>query len=345
MKKESWLIIISMAVLMSGNLFAQVTYEQVVTSNGFYGQGAFKSASKISIKGDARCSETTFKFTGSIMKHFNPKGVDVEITRLDKELFWKYNTEAKDYQETTFAEIRAMFEQGKSDMEWPAAGVEQEEPDQETDESEYEWQKPVVKVVDTGETQSINKFKCKHYIATIETIGKHRATGILDTMFVKNDLWNSIHVGRAMVQIRDYDKLLAEKLGFTRENNRGMARLMAMYKDELEQLGNEISKIEGYPIKSELSVTLTTHAKQKSEDEAIAEEEEGTDIDVTDLKGTIGGLFGKKAKSVLQKKVNKPKQPTTKVEIFQATTELMSLSTGPIDAGQFEVPAKYKKKD
>ena len=343
MAKAIWLIVFSTFVLLGGGLFAQVTYEQVVTSNGFHGQGAFESASKISIEIDARRSETKFKFTGSIMKHFNPKGMDVEITRLDKELFWKYNTKAKDYQETTFAEIRAMFEQGKSDTEWPAPGAE--EPEQETDESEYEWQKPTVKVVDTGETQSINKFKCKRYIATVETIGKHKATGLLDTMLVKNDLWNSIHIGRAMEQIRDFDKRLAEKLGFTRESNRGMARLMSMYKDELEKLGDEIGKIEGYPIRSEILLTMTTHAKQKSEGEAMAEEEEGTDIDVTDIKGTLGGLFGKKAKSMLKKKVAKPKQPGTQVEIFQATTELKSLSTGAVDSGQFEVLAGFKRKN
>ena len=76
----------------------------------------------------------------------------------------------------------------------------------------------------------------------------------------------------------------------------------------------------------------------------MVEEKEGTEIDVTDIKGTLGGLFGKKAKSALQKKIAPPKQPTSKLEIFQATTELKSLSTDPVDTGQFEVPAKRKKK-
>jgi hypothetical protein len=46
-----------------------------------------------------------------------------------------------------------------------------------------------------------------------------------------------------------------------------------------------------------------------------------------------------------KKKEPKPEEPRWKEKVkFRAVTELLEVSTKPIDAGRFEVPEGYKKK-
>jgi len=341
-KMKKLLSVVSLLLLAANLLLAQVTYETVTTSNGFHGQGAFTSTSKISLSGDAKRSDNSFQFTGSIMKHFSPKGINTEITRLDKQLFWKFNDKDKKYQELTFAQMKEMFEKRVSDSPWPAESTEQDKQG-EKDDSEYEWQEPVVAAKKLGDRQKINNFNCEHYLVTVTTVGKHKATGILDTLLFATDLWNSVNVGKAMLQITDFDKRLAEALGFSKANNQGMARLLTMYREQLEDLQKELGKIEGFPIKTDMTLSMTKHAMKTNESQPTAEKQEETSESSapTDVKGALGGFLGKKAMKMAKPNSEKPK-PTDKMEIFQAATEVRTIGVGALAADLFEVPAEYK---
>ena len=98
--------------------FGQVTYKETVTSDGFMGMGAFKSTTKTMLVDHAQRTETNLKFTGKFMKHFSPKGTEVSVVRLDKELVWNWMLDAKKktYTEQTFAEIKKMMEEGMADV-------------------------------------------------------------------------------------------------------------------------------------------------------------------------------------------------------------------------------------
>lgn len=326
-----WVVLISV-MFRCVQVFGQVTYETSTTSNGFYGLGAFVSEAKILIQGDARRQESVTKFTGAIMKLFNPKGTQFEITRLDKQLSWNFNDQEKSYTETTFAELRKLIEDGK--LYQPIPGQEGSNKDQ----SEYEWGQPIVAVKNLGDRQKINNFNCDHYLVTVSTIGKHKTTGKLDTLLLSADLFNSINVGKAMTQISDFDKRYIETLGMNKVDNMVIAQVLNSYGAQWSELQKEMSKVQGYPIRNTLSLTVTSHA---TESETIAKKEESSPPP-TDLRQTFGGLLGKKAQQAVTPKNQNDQQ--NKKEIFQSTHELKTIAVGDIASELFKVPDGYKLK-
>jgi len=336
--KKSIFILPALFLFIAGNslVSAQVTFETATSSNGYYGIGAFVSTAKTAIQGDARRQESSTKFTGSIMKLFNPKGIQVEITRLDKQLIWNFSDQEKSYTETTFADLKKLMEEGK--LYQPMPGAESE--DKNKSESEYEWGAPVVAVKNLGDRQKVNNFNCDHYLVTVTTIGAQKTTGKKDTLQLSADMFNSINVGKAMLQISDFDKRYAEALGLTKADNMVMAQVLNSYGDQWKQLEKEMKKIEGYPIRTTLLLTMTTHAMAAAP--AAKEEKTESEAPPTDVSSALGGLLGKKAKSMMAPK--KPAGQENKKEIFQSTHELKTIAAGEIAADQFEAPAGYKLK-
>ncbi len=337
-------LLMLIALLVVSVLQAQVTYETVTTTSGIMGMGAATSTVKTFLQGDARRQETQMQFTGSIMKHMSPKGSEFEITRLDKELIWKFNDKDKKYTEMTFAEYKKMMEEGMK-------GFPQEQKrEKEEGKPEYEWQTPVVKAQNLNEKQTINNFACNHYLVTVTTIGKQLSTGKLDTLVLSADMFNSINIGKAMKQISDFDLRLAQALGLD-EMKKMAGPLLAQYGDQMKKLAEEMKKVEGYPIRTEMDFTMTRHTmpeKPQSEQEVAGEEkEEQPSSDVRDVKGALGGMFGKKMKDMAKARADKSKEDKAAGEgknkgFFHTTTELKSITVGDIAADQFEVPAGYQ---
>ena len=329
-------IVMVYLVTFTSFLYAQVTIESKMTSNGIAGQGAFESKTKTMIQGDSRRTETEFKFTGSIMKHFNTNVTDIEITRLDKELFWRFNNKENTYTESTFAEMKEMMEKGMAETGWPAEeGTEVEET--ETDDSDYEWQEPVVEVKKRGNSQKINNYNCENYLVTVTTIGKHKATGIMDTLLFSTDLWNTTEVKKPMEIVSNFDKRFTDALGFSWSSNKGMAQIFNMYRDQMEDMNKELKKIEGFSLKTDMTFTMTNHAKPSAETD---EDQEEADVALDDIKGSLGGLFGKKLGKMAKKKVEK--KPSDSTNIFQGTNEVQKINVKNINPEDFTVPGNYK---
>lgn len=331
------ILIISFSFIQINDSYSQIVYQEVTTSNGFYGMGAFKSKATVFLSVDKRRSESKTEFMGSFMKHFNPKGKEVQITRLDREFFWRYNTQEKKYVETPFAMIRKMFEEGKTDEMFktmPSMSGKQPEDEQ----TEYSWEKPVVKVRE-GQTRMVNKFKCKNYIVKVTTVGTHRKTGIKDTITFVSDIWNSLVKAKAMVMMESFNNRLAEKLGFEHTESSGLARILASYKDFFKALRKEMKKLKGYPVKNTTRMIMTNHARRsgKSGDDKIARDQQ---VDVSNLGNALSGLLGKKAKSMAKQKAQKNSGSR---EVFQFTHEIKSIRKQDIAADQFEVPNGYQK--
>jgi len=342
MKKGFFVLMLLLAAFQI--VHAQTTFETALSSNGFYGNGAYTSTTKTFIQGDSKRTATEFKFTGAVMKHLSPKGTDIEITRLDKKVFWKFNNKKKEYTEIPFEQMKELLESSSSAMQQSPQGQDAGE-EQQADESEYEWQEPKVEVKKIAGNQNVNGFNCDQYLGTVRTIGRHKQTGVLDTMLFKADIWSSKSAMKDMQVVTDFEKRLADALGLSVENSRSFAQLMSQYKDQTETLMNEMKKIDGYSIKTDMNFTITTHAmKSGQDDEEIESEEEGDQIALDDIKGSLGGLFGKKLAQKAAENVAKPK-PEGAVEIFQFTSEVKKIKTGSVDSKMFEVPEKYKLKN
>lgn len=335
-------MVIGIFVILSQLIFGQVTFETKVTSDGFMGMGAFKSTTKTYLINNAQRAETNLKFTGAFMKHFSPKGKEVSIIRLDKELVWNFNDKKKKYTEQTFEEIKKMMQQG---AEYQSKPMTEQDEDYET---EYEWSKPVVKVKNLKETKTINGFSCQHYLASVTTVGTHIETGIKDTMLFVSDLWNAKNVSKKMDLVYDFNKRYMKAIGFDIPDNQGLAMIAGMYKEQMQTLADEVSKLKGYPIVNDMKLTITKNLSSVKQDEVEEEEQEEENLSMRDIQRNFGGLLGKKLmKDVLDKKAKKkaeePKKSSVS-ELFHMKSEVLSITGGSIAGEKFEVKKGYKLK-
>jgi hypothetical protein len=324
-------------IALAQMVFGQITFETKITSNGFMGMGAFKSTTKTYLIKDAQKTETKLKFTGALMKMFSPKGTTSNIIRLDKELIWAFDDRKKKYTEQTFEEIKGMMQLG-------GEYKSQQMPEQDEDyESEYEWKKPAVKVKNLKESKTINGFNCQHYLASVTTVGTHKESGIKDTMLFVSDMWNAKDVSKKMELVYDFNKRYMDAIGFDVPENQGLAMITGMYKEQMQTLTDEVSKLQGYPIINDMKLTMTKNLLSVKQDEE-AEEPEEESISLRDIKKNFGGLLGKKImKDVVDKKAEQSKQSSVS-ELFRMTSEVLSINEGSIAGEVFEVKKGYKLK-
>ena len=114
------------------------------------------------------------------------------------------------------------------------------------------------KITDTGETQTINNWKCKKYLVEITVSGMGMSWPITMGIWTSNDL--GIDMGQ-------YKKLYAETLA-----------LNPMFQDFIE----EFKKMEGYPILTEFSMDMMG-AEQKYREEVLSIEKKEAPAGTYDL--------------------------------------------------------------
>ncbi len=336
------IVAIGLFVIFSQMVFGQVTFETKVTSYGFMGMGAFESTTMTYLRTDAQKTETKLKFTGAIMKMFSPKGTTTSIIRLDKELVWSFNDKKKKYTEQTFEEIKKMMQQGGEYQSQPT-------PEQDADyESEYKWSKPIIKVKNLGDKKTVNGFSCKHYLASVTTVGTHIETGIKDTMLFVSDLWNANNVSKKMDLVNDFNKRYMKAIGFDVPENQGLAMIAGMYKEQMQTLEDEVSKLKGYPIINDMKLTMTKNLSSATSED-VKEEPEEENISLRDIQRNFGGLLGKKImKDVVDKKAEKKTEEPQKAsvsELFHMKSEVLSINEVSLAGEIFEVKEGYKLKN
>jgi hypothetical protein len=323
---------IGIFVILSQFVFGQVTFETKVTNYGFMGMGAFESNTKTYLLDDAQRTETDLKFTGKVLKYMSPKGTEVSIVRLDKGLIWNVDNAKKTYREQTFAEIKEMMTQ-RGEYQT------QEMPEQDEDyESEYDWQKPIVKVENLKETKTINGFNCQHYLVSVTTVGVHKETGTKDTMLFVSDIWNAKDISEKMTLVNDFNIKYMKAMGLDVLENQGLAMITGMYKEQMETLEDETSKLKGYPIVNDMKLTMTKNAIPTKEEETGDES-----VSLRDIQRDFGGLLGKKLLKESTKKKKEEKKSTT-TQLFHMKTEVKNINSNGIADGMFEVKKGYKLK-
>ena len=321
-------LLVAISFLLAGFSQAQLKYQTFSKSSGFYGQGAFESTAATYIRADGNASrrESYMSFTGSIMKYLNQAGVQIEITRLDKKVMWKYDMKGNTVKEIPFSKIKELMDNGKLFQKQPQMKTQKETPREEP--VRYTWEKPEIKVNRTGETKSFNGFLGKHAIITIRTIGTNTETGLKDTVTLTYDGWFSPSVEKKMAKELAFQKKLDRELGVDTWSTYGMRMLFQSYKEQFKSLQKEMKKISGYPIMSTLRMEMTSHSSATQ----TQSENKENEPQIKDVQKALSGLFGRK------KKATKPAKPKNPNEIYSITTELKSISTHPLDAKLFEPP-------
>jgi len=329
MKKYLLLLLATMFVL-----YADVTKETYSRMKMASGLVSSEITSKTETRADMRLNDdnvqTTTVFTGK------PQHAGT-ITRLDKELIWHLNHGNK-----TYAESPLRLPEEKVKVEAEAKGQGDTVKDYRIVKSEL-----TVKKLDSART--INGFPCTGYIATWTLVVEKIKTKEQTTSIMTLTEWTTPVIAvlkQAEAEEAAYNQAYLAKLGLglvvpspqspvpsPMMGMQYLATLGMTEKDIAERLkgyGDELAKIQGYPIVTETKWTVpvdTTKAKQEVKHEESR------------LPPSLGSLMGK---VLTQNVIPKPSLGDAGV-MFTFYLEVKSVSVGPTGDQDFEIPEGYKK--
>ena len=261
------------------------------------------------IKGDKSYSSMTTQMTGGMAAMFSkgkPKEM-VNITRLDKGLFWDMDPEKKSYKETTLEEMKKQFAdiKGETDKE---------------KEPEYTW---TVDVKNLNGPQTINGFSCSGVLGKATGISKKNAA---DTLFITYEQWAAKDVPGAS-EVEAYHKNYAKAMGidqmWAKEN---MGSVLKQYGAEFAELAIKVSEAGGYPIRTIISVEGGAKPEGAESDQSPS-----------GAMSMMSKMLGKKADKQEGDKGGRAKA-------FSMTHEIQSIEVKGVEDSQFDIPAGYKKK-
>lgn len=222
---------------------------------------------------------------------------------------------------------------------------ESEEAEDETSESTIKVTKNEFSVDDTGEESTINGFPVRKFLVHWLMEWEDTETGEKGSNRLETVVWTTPLSGeleKAREEEFGFSKAYLEKIGIKIDQmeqdvlgTKWMAVLdsFSMKRSEtprdFSKAADELQKIKGYPIVTDGQYFVTG---QKPEGESSEKTEEGP----TGVKGAIGGLLKKTLKKKPADDANTP--------ALSFRTEVLEISTPSLGAGDFQVPAGYKKK-
>lgn len=322
------LIILSVIAVFT-LLYADAVIENYAKTSMIGGMGSFESQTKTEIKGLKKSEDATIKLTGGVLGTIAGKPQrQVTIIRLDKDVIWNLNHNQKTYTESPIAFSDFIAEEG-------VKNEKEEKPEYEIVKSEFS-------VTNTGNKKDINGFPCQEYIANwvleimkIETKEKTKSTMTITRWTTpKNDLIKEFEK-----EENEFNRLLLEKMGAKvspeetkRFGAEFIASMFSIQKDNINNkmanLKDELKKIEGYPIVTEIKWALEGDSSKKT---TIAKEE----------KEEIPKGMGEMLTKALAKKGEKKESGEAKLA-FYSYIEVKSIKLHEVSEKDFEVPQGYK---
>jgi len=338
MKKLKWTTLFFIAVVTL--LYADVVTENYAKISMIGGLGGIETTTKTEIKGLKKLEDATVKMTGGILGAMAGKPQrQVTVTRIDKDVIWNINHNDKIYTEMPIA-----FPEFSSEK------MEMKEAQREEKKPEYEIIKSDFSVKNTGNNKSINKFSCSEYVANwvlelikIETKGKTRSTMTITLWTTpKNDLIKGLEKEEGEFNKQFLAKMETEVSAdeMKQFGTEFITSMFSMKQDDVNKkmvnLKDELRKIEGYPIVTEISWTLEGDTV-KTAKEAMTTEEEKEETEKP------SGLEGMLSKALTKKLEKGEKEETGKTEpAFYSYIEVKSIKLSDVPEKNFEVPEGYK---
>jgi hypothetical protein len=323
-------VLLVLVTLTVGLAVADLKTETFTRASILTGMGSTEINMVTQYQGDKRADENITKMVGGIMGALAGKPqTSVTITRLDKDLVWDLNPPKKTYTERPIA-LPAVTE---TKTERKHSGPEQKP---------YKIVKSEIKVTKTGATKTINGFACTEYLITWEVVMEDTASKGRVTQVMTTDLWNTPltdKLKQAQKTETEFNRSYVKKLGVEvspQETDRlGAGMLTSMYgldpketAGKLEEIGKEMTKVEGYPIVTEVKWQVKNDSTAKKPEPEPEPEPAPT---------SLGGLI---ANRLAPKPAAKPKDEGV---IFSSYQETKSVSLDAVPETEFEIPAGYKK--
>ena len=325
-----------------GPVWADATIESFITSSGFKGMGAFEGTATKKYQGGKLWDQSSTKFTGAILSRIAGGSENINITRVDKGVYWALDPKDKTYSERP---IEA-FKKGEMEREKPEQG-----------KSKVRVTKSEFSVKKTGASEVINGFPCEEYVMTWLMEMEDIETKAKSSSKMTNNLWTTPEtatIRKAQAEELSFSKALAQKMGLqvSPEEAKKMgfetfAAMSGASPAEIEKgfmrLQEEMTKVKGYPIRSVVNWSMEgekTGSAEKDKDKEASSPSELT-------KG-VGGFLTGLGKGISQKVLGERDKGSTVGQkeggSFSTKYEVKAISADAVPADVFEVPAGFTKK-
>jgi hypothetical protein len=238
----------------------------------------------------------------------------------------------KQYSVMTFDEMKQMIEQMSQKMK-------------QNDKGEMTFK---VSASATGKNKQVAGFDAREMILTMEMEAKDKESGQKGGMTVITDMWIAPAVA-GYQEVRDFYKRMAEKINWTPGGNMFMQnpQVSPQVSQGMAEVYKEVAKVDGVPVMQ--TITMGAPGSVAPADGSAPPPPqpaaERPSIGGA-LGGALGGRFGRKKTSSDQPAAPANSQGSggqASGSLLEMTTELSGFSSNPVDAGQFAVPAGFKK--
>jgi hypothetical protein len=345
-------------MLAAPALDADVTLEEVVRMEG---AGAMSLANMsihttTRISGDRSRTDSDMKMQSGVMNMFARGGPRADIVRLDQDMTYSLDLKKKRYTQMSLADQRAQMQQAMAQAQ--EAQQSQQQTATGVDESQCEWSEPRSEKKVTGEQAVFGGFAAQRTMVTASQSCTDKSTGSVCDFALTLDQWLTPSFP-AEQETLTYYRAYAEKMGFdTAASKNFLERAQqnfGRYQGLWTEVARQMADVQGYPVKSSFSLavggpqcasettpTATADTTPPSTTETVGRAMGGA------IGGAIGGLFGRKKQEAAAAEAAATTPPPAAapanglMPLMTLSTELVSVSTSPIGADQFEVPAGFK---
>ena len=312
----------------------------------FRGFGKFSLAQSEKLTGELKWTDTKSDFKGQGVagslagKTILRPGDAGEIVDLPQSSITKLDNKKKEYTVGPIEKVKQERAEKKGE-------AEKETKEQEA-ESDVKITKSEFKVEDTGEESTINNFPVRKYLIHWLTEWENTQTGDKGSNRLETLVWTTPMnetFQRAQEEEIKFYRAYMQKIGLNVEKTEqdilgtswlsildSLGKAKGQPGRDYSKAAGEMQKIKGYPIVIDGKYFTTG---QKAGGEGAGESQE----EATDVKGRIGGLLKKTLKKKPADAAASANEPS-----LSYYTEVLEISTPDLGAGDFQVPADYKKK-
>ena len=323
-------------------LLADATIKKVTRTTAPGGMGDIRTEETTKYEGPKQAVDSDVDFVGGMLGAFaQGGGRSTKVTRVDLRLIWHFNPETM-----TYTELPLQL----PDVEEMGGYADSMQVEVESRGS-YEIVNSEVSVTGPGEEKDINNFPCSQYVLTylVEMVDTEAGTEASQTMVV--DLW-------ATPMTEELKKVQAAELEYTKKlfeawdaemspeqmQNLGLGMLTASYgvdqaeaEEKLAEVAEELGKIEGYAIVTQVDWDVQTDVGMEEEPEPETESSGGPGFPTSlgGLKGLVGGVIAEEVEKSMP-------EPETGVK-FSSYIEVKSVSAEDVPSSDFEKKEGYTK--
>ena len=337
----------AIAALLASAAQADVTIEErmSISGAGLMKMANMNGTTTTKISGQRARTDSNLQFESGLMRTFaRGLGESTEIVRLDEDKMVSVNNNKKTYSETTFAERRAQMEQAAKQMQ--EAQASQQRGTSGVDDSQCEWSEPKAEVQRTGEKATLAGFQAERVTVIATQSCKDKSTGQVCDFGLVLDQWVAPDF-TASAEAQAYQRAFAEKLGLGAAGSRDFAEraesMFGRYQGLWSEVATKMRDVKGYPVKLSFGLGVGGPQCQSTQETQAAGGPASPPSRGGALGGALGGMFGKKKAPPPEAAAPPAQLPGGLMSLMGMSTELVSVSTNPLDPQSFDVPAGYKK--